>query len=266
MQIPSRQMMEAEMALRFLARANPPPILFRYRPPNDWTLNEISKHQLYAPKPDELNDPFECRAACFWDINSIKRFFIEKFAPSYGLSPEDAAKQFDLSCESGMARLFQADNESRQNTNIVGFSAIPNSIRMWAYYSKAHEGICIGYDTSFRPFNVASDVKYKNLDIPFDVIAAIQNDPTEIAANITFRKAEEWEFEQEYRVASNLGDIKYIPFHPSAIKEIRFGVRINKNPDFKAKVLEAVSRLPHRPKLIQMGCDFDRFILTETVI
>ena len=38
----SREELEAEMALRFLARANPPPILFRYRRPSDWTIDEIS--------------------------------------------------------------------------------------------------------------------------------------------------------------------------------------------------------------------------------
>jgi hypothetical protein len=163
-----REAHEAEMALRFLARANPPPVLFRYRSPNQWTLDEISKQQLY--------------------------------------------------------------------------------------------------DTSVKPFSITLEVKYKNLDNPFDVMAAIKNDPTEIATNITFRKAEEWGFEKEYRIASNLGDIRQIPFHPSAIKEIRLGARINTNPGFKEKLLEEISHLPHRPKLIQMGCDFDRFILTETVI
>jgi hypothetical protein len=66
-----REAHEAEMALRFLALANPPPVLFRYRSPNQWTLDEISKQQLYAPKSDELNDPFECHAAVFWDVESI---------------------------------------------------------------------------------------------------------------------------------------------------------------------------------------------------
>jgi Protein of unknown function (DUF2971) len=261
-----REAHEAEMALRFLARANPPPVLFRYRSPNQWTLDEISKQQLYAPKSDELNDPFECHAAVFWDVESIKRLFIEKFAPPYGLSPIEAAKEFDSSFETGMATLLQAVEQSRKNSNIVCFSAIPNSIRMWAYYTKAHEGICIGYDTSVKPFNITLEVKYKNLDNPFDVMAAIKNDPTEIATNITFRKAEEWGFEKEYRIASNLGDIRQIPFHPSAIKEIRLGARINANLGFKEKLLEEISHLPQRPKLIQMGCDFDRFILTETVI
>jgi len=137
---------------------------------------------------------------------------------------------------------------------------------MWAYYARAHQGICIGYDTKVRPFNVALEVKYKNPETAFDVVAATENDPTEIAANITFRKSEEWEFEKEYRIASNLGGIRLIPFHPSAIKEIRLGARINANQKFKEKLLETISKLPHRPKLIQMDCDFDRFVLTETAI
>ena len=137
---------------------------------------------------------------------------------------------------------------------------------MWSYYAQAHQGICIGYDTKVRPFNVALEVKYKNPETAFDVIAATENNPTEIAANITFRKSEEWEFEREYRIASNLRDIRRIPFHHSAIKELRLGANINLNPELKEELLKAVSKLPYRPKLIQMGCDFDRFVLTETVI
>jgi hypothetical protein len=136
---------------------------------------------------------------------------------------------------------------------------------MWSYYAQAHEGICIGFDTKVRPFNVALEVKYQNPDIPFDVIAALKRDPTEIAGHISLRKAEEWKFEKEYRLPISLGEIpRLIPFHSSAIAEIRFGVRI-KN-EFKEKMMEVISHLPHHPKVIQMGCDFARFILTETAI
>ena len=131
-------------------------------------------------------------------------------------------------------------------------------------YAQAHEGICVGYDTTKRPFWVTQKVKYQNPETPFDVIAAFESDPTEIYANITCRKSSEWDFEEEYRIAPNLGDIRQIPFEASAIKEIRFGARIK--TEFKEKVMDAVSHLPHRPTLIQMGCDFDRFILTESAI
>ena len=118
-----------------------------------------------------------------------------------------------------------------------------------------------------RPFNLALEVKYQNPETPFDIIAAINNDPTEIAGHISLRKAEEWKFEREYRIPITIGEHpRQIPFHPSAIKEIRFGARMNINLGFKEKLLEVISNLPHRPKLIQMGCDFDRFILTETAI
>jgi hypothetical protein len=119
----------------------------------------------------------------------------------------------------------------------------------------------------FRPFNVALKVKYQNPDEPFDVVAASINDPTEIAANTTLRKSLEWEFEDEYRVASNLGDTRLIPFEESAIKDIRLGARIK--DDFREEVIKTISHLSHlshRPKLFQMDCDFDRFILTETQI
>jgi hypothetical protein len=259
----SREELEAETALRFLARANPPPILFRYRGTSQYVIEEISKQQLYAATSQELNDPFECRAPVVWNIELMKEQFI-RHAPAFGISPEKASEEFASSRDWGMKRLLEIWEATRAQTRIVCFSAKSNSIRMWSYYAQAHEGICVGYDTTKRPFWVAQKVKYQNPETPFDVIAAHESDPTEIAANITFRKSSEWDFEEEYRVASDLGDIRLIPFDASAIKEIRFGARIK--AEFKEKVMEVVSHLPHRPNLIQIGCDFDRFVLTETAI
>jgi len=85
-------MTEAEIARKFRARANPPALLFRYRPPTDWTLNEISKQQIYIAKPDELNDPFECSARVVWDADLLRKKFVEEHAPKYGLSRLEAEK------------------------------------------------------------------------------------------------------------------------------------------------------------------------------
>src|ERR1700761_6775948 len=109
-------MTEAEISLRFLARANPPPILFRYRRPIEWTLAEISKQQIYAAMPDELNDPFEYTAPVFWNMELMKRQFIEEFAPMRGLSAVEAAREFDLSYESGMARLLNGIKQIREQS------------------------------------------------------------------------------------------------------------------------------------------------------
>lgn len=258
-------MTEAEIARKFRARANPPALLYRYRPPTNWTLNEISKQQIYIAKPDELNDPFECSARVVWDADLLRKKFVEEHAPKYGLSRLEAEKQFDAHHRDWSEELPRSTAELIKQTGIICMSAIPNSIRMWSYYAKAHEGICIGYNTKKRPFYMAMEVKYQNPDTPLEAVAALKIDPTEVASHTTLRKAEEWKFEQEYRIPVCIGNMpRLISVESGAICEIRFGARATR--EFKQQVLEAISHLPHRPKLIQMGCDFDRFILTESVI
>jgi hypothetical protein len=258
-------MTETEIAARFRARANPPSILFRYRPCSQWTLAEIFNHEIYLAKPEELNDPFECSAPVWWNADLIRKHWLEVCAPARGLSPDEALAEYEKSSELGIQRLAEGLRYKSSQTGIACFSAKPDSIRMWANYAKSHKGICVGYDTKIQPFNVAISVNYQNPNKPFDIFACLQDDPTEIANHIALRKAEEWKFEDEYRIPVNIeGNPRLISFQPSAIKEIRLGARIE--PEFREKVLRAISVLPVRPKLIQMGCDFDRFVLTEMVI
>ena len=257
----SRQKFEAEVAKKFLARANPPSILHRYRRPTDWMLAEISKCEIYASKPEDLNDPFECSAPVCWNVDLMRRHWVDEYAPMRGLSANEALKEFESSWKWGVQRMAEGLKQKTAQTGIVCFAAKPDSIRMWAYYAESHKGICVGYDTKYRPFNFAISVNYQNPDKPFDVFASLKDDPTEIANHIALRKAEEWSFEDEYRIPVNIeGMPRLISFESAAIKEIRFGARIE--PDFREKVLRAVSVLPTRPKLIQMGCDFERFLLT----
>jgi hypothetical protein len=175
-------------------------------------------------------------------MEQLRKQFIQH-APVFGIPPKKAAEEFDSTGDWSLKRLLEKWEATRAQTRIVCFSAKPDSIRMWSYYAQAYEGICVGYDTSRRPFWVAQKVKCQNPDNPFDVIAASANDPTSISDNITCRKSAEWEFEQEYRVASDLRDIRLIPFEASAIKEIRLGARIK--AEFKDRVMEVVKHLPH---------------------
>ena len=260
-------MTEFEIAERFFARAKPPLILFRYRPPTEWTLAEISEHKIYAAKPEELNDPFECSAPVLWNVNLINQRWVEEYAPKHGISREEAIRQYESSAEWGLKSMADGFSRIASQTGIICFTSKPDSIRMWAFYAGSHKGICVGYDTQDRPFRFAMGVKYENPKEPFDVFACLKRDPTEIADHVALRKAEEWKSEDEYRIPVNIdGSPRLIPFRPSAIKEIRLGARIDEEPAFKEKVLRAVAILPKKPKIIQMRCDFDRFVLTETEI
>jgi hypothetical protein len=258
---------ERESLERLFTRANPPPTLYRYRKPNDWTLEEIAKQHIYAATPDDLNDPFEYSAPLLYNRESFKKYFVESFAPTQGLSAEQAEREFDTSPFSAVPQRVASVIESlRRETGVICFTAIPNSIRMWSYYAEAHKGICIGFDTRMGAFVAAMKVAYQNPDKPLDLAEALRLDSTALADHISLRKAAEWEFEEEYRIPIGpIGDRpRAIPFPVEAITEIRFGARIQ--PEFRTKVIEAISRFPRRPRLIQMGCDFERFVLTEQII
>lgn len=118
---------QAKIESRFLARANPPPVLFRYRRPSSYTIEELSKHQIYAALPAELNDPFECRTPVVWNRALIKQDFIEH-APVFGISPTEAADEFDSSVEWGMKNLLEKWESTTSQTRVVCFSAKSNSI------------------------------------------------------------------------------------------------------------------------------------------
>lgn len=257
---------EIQGLAKLMARANPPPMLHRYRRPNDHALAEISKQQMWATSPNDLNDPFECSAPVSWNVDLLRREFIEEYAPKLGLSPVAAAKDFDSSSQALPEMLRAGLAQLREESGIICLSAVPNSIRMWSYYAQAHEGICIGFDTEQGPFMAAMKVTYQNPETPLDVADALRRDSSELAAHISLRKAAEWEFEQEYRIP--VGPIgnrpRLMPFHPFAITEIRFGARLK--DDFRPKLMEAISQLAKRPKLIQMKCDLNRFVLTEEII
>lgn len=109
-------------------------------------------------------------------------------------------------------------------------------------------------------------VNYMNPEEPLDLMDALSTDPAMLADHVSLRKASEWDFEKEYRLC--VGDLesnpRLLPFKAEAIEEIRLGAQIK--DDFRQKVINAVKQMPHKPKLIQVCCDPNHFVLTETIL
>src|SRR5438105_3589078 len=138
---------------------------------------------------------------------------------------------------------------------------------MWAYYGDSHKGICIGYSTAYPPFSVARQVAYRDPDGSLDLLETLEKDPTMLSDLVSCRKGAEWGFEQEFRIP--IGPIpndhtRLLPIAPEAIVEIRLGLKIP--IEFRGDVLAAARKLPRPPRIIEMGCDYDKFSLTETEI
>lgn len=155
----------------------------------------------------------------------------------------------------------------RSASGLVCCSSNSLSNRMWAYYADAHKGICVGYNTEFSPFCFGLEVTYRDPDGPIDLLDTLKRDPTLLSDLVSCRKGAEWDFEQEFRIPVgpfSKDHTRLLPIQPEAIAEIRLGAKIR--PDFKEKIVSIGRGLPHKPRIIQMGCDDQSFSLTETIL
>lgn len=258
---------QLETLLRLLDKTSQPPVLYRYRSESDWTIKEIANHEVHVARPEDMNDPFEHRTPLEIDRERLKAAFEAFCQAEHGMDKASIAHEWSLVDEAKVQGIPGAILNHLKNSGLVCFSSNPLSNRMWGYYASSHRGICIGYDTRYHPLSLTFPVIYEDPTEPLEIVSAWQTDCTKFCDHLSRRKGKEWEFEQEYRLPVGPipdGHTRMLPVDPYAIVEIRLGVKINAK--FKAKVLEAVSILPVRPRIIQMECDFERFQLVDKYI
>jgi hypothetical protein len=258
---------QLELLLRLVEKANPPPILHRYRSDSDWAVKEIANHELHVARPEDMNDPFEHRAPVCLDRDRLKFAFDKLCRQQNQMDDESIAKEWAIVNDSSIQSVLDAVRGTRHSSGLVSFSSNPTSNRMWGYYAASHRGICIGYDTNYHPLNLTFEVIYEDPDDPLEIVETWETDCTKFCDHLSRRKGKEWEFEQEYRLP--VGPIpedhtRLLPVDPASIVEVRLGVNITQG--FKDRVMEATSSLPIPPKIIQMSCDFDRFQLVESIV
>lgn len=271
--VPSRSFITVDQEIRQLKaliglakKATPPPTLYRYRSPSEWTIKEIRNCEVHAAGPGDMNDPFEYRAPLDLEPAELLKTMIEHYVSVQGCEESVACAEAEKALGQVSENLKIGIRDALLDSGVVCFSETPHSIRMWSYYGDSHRGICLGYRTDLGPLCLAMKVRYEDIDQPLNLIGALEKDATILADHVSLRKSSEWAFEREYRIP--IGPIKgrtrLLPLHPESLIEIRFGVRIDSV--FREEVIEVARKLANRPKLIQMGCDFDKFILTENTL
>lgn len=133
---------QREVVKKLLGKAKPPPVLYRYRRPNEWTINEIVRHEIYLPRPQDMNDPFEYQAPLVVDLKVMKAVAFSYFQ-KMGMTAAFAREEADRVDEATARMLLQGINNLSKSSGIICCSKTSLSNRMWAYYADAHKGICI---------------------------------------------------------------------------------------------------------------------------
>lgn len=241
-----------------------PPKLYKYKPIenddalykddgetfNDWGLINLSKNQIWFPKPSGLNDPFDCQIKLKIDRELFNN--LDLYADTIGKSQDvkhiiksqlGKHKTDSQIIEKKMASLptgnlrniiknhIQAIKFASANLGVLSLADKADNLLMWAYYAKYHQGYCLEFDTNeINPLtgvNLLNNSEYTqkmdyNDDYPsylsLNVMDALKDD---LAKKLLFHKSTEWKHEGEWRVLNHDGG-KSLPY-PAKLSAVILG-------------------------------------------
>lgn len=164
----------------------------------------LFNHNLMFTNATQLNDPFECHQRLI----------------DYSKAPSDVIGPWDQKTIEGLE--VNRAERLRDKTWICSLSKVYNSLLMWTFYAKNHQGICVGIDM---------DKAKKHLDRMLGLFVgcpeievqykSIVEKPDGFRDKIDFftyqlgTKAKEWEYEKEVRLVA----VDPSPIHMRLLKK-----------------------------------------------
>ncbi len=204
----------------------------------NYFLNHLEKQNIWLSLPTEFNDPFDCVLNIDF-TNDIKRIQKELLIEELGETEANVVLNSPY-WKNNMAFLSDFLNTYAQNPHYLGvkseyvgcFSEPENlySKIMWSHYANSHYGVCAEYDfdsvNNISPFGCIP-VKYTdNYEVCFDTQST--NEKVQNFLRLVYCKAEEWQYEREWRVAiqENYSGNKGLSVPFAMPKKIYLGCRI----------------------------------------
>ncbi len=200
--------------IRKIVKPHIPSKLYKYGSFNNQYWKEvIYKAQIYLSSAKSFNDPFDCRANFNYKKAISKGDFRKRLLQTYSeieliSLPEEIVHKYIIE---GM----------REDVFVFCFSEVWDSLLMWAHYANNYNGYCLEYDMEqvrdhiiYNLYPVLYEKNY--IDITDHLIHI--NDNTGLISNLA--KAEEWNYEKEWRI------VEYIQrsfYFRKALKAIYLG-------------------------------------------
>lgn len=203
-----------------------PERLYRYRPLDECTKNNIRKRQVYFSKPRGFNDPFDCAIRVDQEDISDDEYWAllrhlqetkqnaDQISDQY-LQDEKLTEEFKRKARKGAARAIEDQIETMlHHRGAVCFSAVPpdakDSILQWSHYAEGHTGLCLEFRTDFPLFSEGEvfEVTYSNTVPSLNPFEMIVSDKDFLEPMIS-TKADCWDYEKEWRLFHMEGGTAY---------------------------------------------------------
>ena len=207
--------------------------LYKYRAYTAYALEMLINRELYFARPDELNDPYDCRLNIGTSLGAA-------IARAEQLQNQELHQR--LQRLRGIDHVYEKMDRDLSSLGVFSLSRTPTHVLLWSHYAGNHSGFCAGFQfsegliTHRGPHGIigASDVGYSTSN-PFieffEEIASTQNVPpweevwpTLLSVGMAV-KADAWRYEEEVRILRKEPGL--VPFAPGELTEIVFGLNMS---------------------------------------
>lgn len=205
----------------------------------EWIKETIVDSKLYFSRPNQFNDPLDCKIPPTFNSSSFKinifwRKYIQSKYPGEKIRNHKKAIQQmvkDSKTKEGQKKLSLNIFETLDNNGMLCLSKDPVSMLMWSYYANGHEGICCRfkmnpqYLISIAKIHYPIEVKY---EVEFPEVNFYEANTFDLTRTILGTKAIDWKHEEEWRIIIPHTAGK-LSFPPEMLDGIIFGMRTSKS-------------------------------------
>ena len=218
--------------------------LYKYRSFNVNSLTELCDSEVYFSNPQRFNDPLDCSPTLINDMSLVDiekithRIVLKNYnkdyannrishwrymSTEYGGDYKTDRKAKELYISLLMDEVKRQLDFKMKGRGVLSLASQWDSPLMWSHYAEEHKGICIEYDISTAICGKPKEIDYlsdrgillsKVSDFIFnDSIGALN----EIEQKYFYTKANQWNYEQEWRYVTEEQGVTSAPFQLSAI-------------------------------------------------
>ena len=195
-----------------------------------WLKQILLQHQLYIPRPGELNDPKEARpkiamASIGKFIRTLQTYFIKSQPPMTPAEEQYHRAVIDFNLRKH-GTYFVIDSfkkglpEEFVTQRIYSLSKRPNNLHLWKKYAFGHRGYCLEFRNA-EVFKDVKEVRYK------DYFEADVTGPVQLLGAFYYYKTTRWRREEELRIVGRRSaDSGTIEFNPLLLTRIILGKKM----------------------------------------
>lgn len=123
--------------------------LYKYKTYNKWAIDSLKHKYFYFSRPDELDDPFDCKVIPTFENTTDEEIqsWIDSFSNyQHTTFPYKTVSEVRIAIENGeLDRYFTCSDEIFDKYHILSLCASRINQNLWSLYSDVYKGLCIGY-------------------------------------------------------------------------------------------------------------------------